>query len=438
MLNVFSLTDEQRTNAHNALQQAEQAAQWPNFLKDVVPRPIAKTGVIGGGTMGAGIAVAFLNSGLPVTMIERNDNEAERGRANVIRILDRDLERGRIDIQGHANRVKAFSVSSDYKQLTGADLIIEAVFEDVKVKREVFATLCDVCDDKTILATNTSYLNPEDIFAGFPSPDRFIGLHFFSPANIMKLLEIIPSQKTSLDVIAAGFALAQRCKKIAIRSGICEGFIGNRILKQMRMQAERVLLAGGTPDTVDSAMRAFGMKMGPFEAQDLSGLDIAAFQRKAATERGEKTFAPLADNIVMMGRLGRKTDAGWYDYVEGRKILICPDALNKAISLIRTEAKIIPRNWQEHEIAEAIIFSMLNEAAKILGEGIADQASDIDLVETYGYGFPRDRGGLIHFGRTIGFSYIAKRLEVMSLEGITELPCAELLRWVEIECALLV
>lgn len=430
MLNVFSLTDEQRANAQNTLKLAEQEAKWPPFLKDITPRPIGKTGVIGGGTMGAGIAVTFLNSGLPVTMIERNDTEAERGRANVLHILDRDLERGRIDIEGHANRMKAFSVSSDYKKLTGADLIIEAVFEDVKVKREVFATLCDVCDGKTILATNTSYLNPEDIFADFPSPDRFIGLHFFSPANIMKLLEIIPSQKTSLDVIAAGFALAQRCKKVAIRSGICEGFIGNRILKQMRMQAEHVLLAGGSPDTVDAAMRSFGMKMGPFEAQDLSGLDIAAFQRKAATERGEETFAPLADYIVTIGRLGRKTNAGWYDYVEGLKVSTCPDPVIKAISLIRTEVNIIPRAWQEKEIVEAIIFSMLNEAAKILGEGIARQTSDIDLVETYGYGFPRDRGGLIHFGRTIGFGYIAKRLEVLSLEGVTELPCKELLRWV--------
>lgn len=433
MLNAFDLTDEQRADAQSALKSAEKKSHWPEFLGDVSPRPISKVGVIGGGTMGAGIAVVLLNSGLPVTMIERSDVEAERGFANVKRILDRDLKQERIDTEEHDSRIKAFCASTDYAQLADANLVVEAVFEDLAVKREVFTTLCNVCQPDAIIATNTSYLNPEDIFSGFPSPDRFIGLHFFSPANIMKLLEIIPSKETGLDVVAAGFALAKRCRKIPVRSGICEGFIGNRILKQMRMQAERVLIAGGTPDIIDAALRSFGMRMGPFEAQDLSGLDIAAFQRKAAAERGEDTFAPLADHIVASGRLGRKTNAGWYDYVDGSKVAACPKSITEAILLIRKEANITPKAWQENEITEAIIFTMLNEAAKILGEGIAHQPSDVDLVETCGYGFPKDRGGLIYFGRTVGFSYVAKRLEAMSLEGITEQACAELLGWARTE-----
>ena len=408
---------------------AERAATRPAELKGITPRPLTRVGVVGGGTMGAGIAVAMRNAGLPVRMVERDAEAATRGRANVEGIYQGMVARGRMSADQMADALAGFSAGADYADLADCDLVIEAVFEDLAVKRAVFAELTRVCAPDAVLATNTSYLNPEQIFDGMPGAERFIGLHFFSPANVMKLLEIVPTGATAPAVLATGFALAKRAGKIPVRAGICDGFIGNRILKLMRAQAERVLLAGATPAQVDAALRAFGMAMGPFEAQDLSGLDIAAYQRRAARDRGELTFAPIADRLVAAGRLGRKTDAGWYDYAGGKARPQLPDAVQDAITDARSDLGTAWRVWTQDAIIQAIILPMINEAAQIVQEGIALRPEDVDLVEIHGYGFPRFRGGPVQYGRALGFDHVAARLADFHAQGLAGAPCAELQGW---------
>ena len=408
---------------------AERAAVRPAELRGVTPRPLTRVGVVGGGTMGAGIAVAMRSAGLPVQMAERDSEAAARGRAQVEGIYQGILARGRMSAEQMTDALAGFNAGFDYADLAECDLVIEAVFEDLAVKRAVFAELTRVCAPDAVLATNTSYLNPEQIFEGMPGADRFIGLHFFSPANVMKLLEIVPTRATAQEVLAAGFSLAKRAGKIPVRTGICDGFIGNRILKLMRVQAERILLAGATPAQVDAALRAFGMAMGPFEAQDLSGLDIAAYQRRAARERGEPTFAPIADRLVTAGRLGRKSDAGWYDYTGGKVSPRLPDAVRDAITHARLDQGTSWRVWSEEAIIEAVILPMINEAAQIVQEGIALRPEDVDLVEIHGYGFPRFRGGPVQYGRALGFDHVAARLTDLHEQGLADSPCTELHTW---------
>src|SRR5690606_18612106 len=345
---------------------AERAATRPAEIKGVEPRPITRVGVVGGGTMGAGIAAAMRDAGLPVHMVERDDEAVARGRANVERIYAGSLAKGRLTQEQHDARLAGFSASADYADLADCDLVIEAVFEDLDVKRAVFAELTKLCGEQAILATNTSYLDPELIFEGLTHPERFIGLHFFSPANIMKLLEIVPTSKTGIDVLATGFELAKKAGKMPVRAGICDGFIGNRILKTVRVQAEKLLLAGCTPSQVDGALRGFGMAMGPFEVQDLAGLDIAAFQRQAARARGETPFAPVGDIIVAAGRLGQRTTAGWYDYTEAGRSAETPARVAAAIEEARAAAGVSARDWTADEIVEAVLYPTIDEAAKIV------------------------------------------------------------------------
>jgi 3-hydroxyacyl-CoA dehydrogenase len=290
---------------------AERAAPRPPELAGITPRDIRSAAVIGGGTMGAGIAAALCDAGLPAVLIERDKDAVERGLANVRAIYDGAVKRGRIPQAIAEERMAGVVGGDDYGLLADTDLVIEAVFEDLDVKRAVFARLSEICRPDAVLATNTSYLDPNAISEGVRHPERFLGLHFFSPAHVMKLLEIVPTDATAPEVLAAGFALARQLGKIPVRAGICDGFIGNRILKVTRAQAERLLLSGATPASVDAAMRAFGLPMGPFEAQDLGGLDIAAFQRKAARARGETPFAPVADRLCAIERFGQKSAGGW-------------------------------------------------------------------------------------------------------------------------------
>ncbi|GHF45020.1 3-hydroxyacyl-CoA dehydrogenase NAD-binding domain-containing protein [Seohaeicola zhoushanensis] len=408
---------------------AERAAPRPAELNGITPRPLTRVGVIGGGTMGAGIAVAMLNAGLPVRMVERDAEAAARGLGNVEKIYRETVARGRMSEAAMAARLADFSVGESYEVLGDCDLVIEGVFEDLEVKRAVFARLAEVCGPETVLATNTSYLDPEAIYAGLPHPERFLGLHFFSPAHVMKLLEIVPTGATAPDVLATGFALARLAGKMPVRAGICDGFIGNRILKLMRVQAERLLLAGSTPAEVDAAMRGFGMAMGPFEAQDLSGLDIAAYQRQAARARGQESFAPVGDLLVAAGRLGRKTGGGWYDYEDGKAQPGLPLAVGASIEAARAQVPAKTRARSAEEIVDAILLPMINEAAQIVGEGIASSGADVDLVKIHGYGFPRHRGGPVCYGRSIGFATVVARLEALQAEGLAEAPCAELRAW---------
>lgn len=408
---------------------AERAATRPAEIKGVEPRPITRVGVVGGGTMGAGIAAAMRDAGLPVHMVERDDEAVARGRANVEKIYAGSLAKGRLTPEQHDARLAGFSASANYADLADCDLVIEAVFEDLDVKRAVFAELSKVCSEQAILATNTSYLNPELIFEGLPNPERFIGLHFFSPAHIMKLLEIVPTSKTAIDVLASGFELAKKARKMPVRAGICDGFIGNRILKVTRTQAEKLLLAGCTPAEVDTALRDFGLAMGPFEVQDLAGLDIAAFQRQAARARGETPFAPVGDLVVAAGRLGQKTKGGWYDYTEAGRSAETPAAVAAAVDEARAASSLKVRQWTPEEIVEAVLYPMIDEAAKIVAEGIALRDADVDLVKVHGYGFPRWRGGPVQYGRAIGFANVVATLEKLSEAGLAEAPSAKLREW---------
>ncbi|RRH76609.1 3-hydroxyacyl-CoA dehydrogenase NAD-binding domain-containing protein [Falsigemmobacter faecalis] len=410
---------------------AERAAPRPSELKGVTPRPFTRIGVIGGGTMGAGIAVALRNAGIPVQMIERDAEAAVRGQANVEKILKGDLAKGRISEAKYADLIGGFNSAADYAAVADCDLVIEAVFEDFDVKRAVFAELTRVCAPDAILATNTSYLNPDEIVADLPGPERFIGLHFFSPANIMKLLEIVPTSGSAPDVIAAGFALAAKAGKMPVRAGICDGFIGNRILKLTRTTAERLVVAGAEPSQVDNALQKFGFALGPFRTQDLSGLDIGAFQRKAARGRGESPWAPVADRVFEAGRLGRKTNGGWYDYdTAGKEAPGTPAAVAEAIAAARADAGVTaPATFSDAEIVEAIMFPMINESAKIVAEGIAFRDSDVDLVKVAGYGFPRYRGGPVQYGRAIGFAKVAEGLEALAAKGLAEGPSEALKAW---------
>ncbi len=372
---------------------AERAAPRPVALKGIEARPLRNAAVIGGGTMGAGIAAALRDAGLPVVLIERDDAAVERGFANLKAIFDGAVKRGRLTEATAEARLAGVTGSTDYAALADTDLVIEAVFEELSVKRQVFAELGRVCRADAVLATNTSYLDPRDIAEDLPHPGRFIGLHFFSPANIMKLLEIAPTPETDAATLATGFALARLLGKVPVRAGICEGFIGNRILKRYRAEAEALVRQGVSIADVDAAMRAFGFAMGPFEAQDLGGLDIAFLQREGARAAGRDVPETLGDILVRAGRKGQKTGGGWYDYEAGdRRPLPSQDVDQLLRDQIKPGAAL-----DAAAIADRLVGAMAREGEAILAEGIAERPSDIDLAEIHGYGFPRWRGGPMFF-----------------------------------------
>ncbi|MDP3193916.1 3-hydroxyacyl-CoA dehydrogenase NAD-binding domain-containing protein [Tabrizicola sp.] len=368
---------------------AERAAPRPAHLADAKPRGVRSAAVIGGGTMGAGIAAALRDAGLPVTLIERDAEAVKRGLLNLRNIFDAAVKRGKLTEAEAQARVKDVCAGSDYSLLAETDLVIEAVFEDLAVKRAVFARLGQTCRPDAILATNTSYLDPRLIAEGLPNPDRFIGLHFFSPANVMKLLEIVPTPATSPATLATGFALARSLGKIPVQSGICDGFIGNRILTRYRAEAEMLVRQGTPIAAIDAAMRGYGFAMGPFEAQDLGGLDIAYLQREAARSAGQDVPEALCDILVRAGRKGQKTGAGWYDYAPGDRE---PTPSETVVALLANRLTPGP-SLSAEDIAGRLTAAMVAEGKAILAEGIALRASDIDLVEVHGYGYPRWRGG---------------------------------------------
>ncbi|AWI86584.1 3-hydroxyacyl-CoA dehydrogenase (plasmid) [Alloyangia pacifica] len=368
---------------------AERAAPKPAALKGVEPRPFRTVGVIGGGTMGAGIAGACREAGMEIILIERDAEAVARGLDNMGKIFDGAVKRGKLTQEGRAERMAGVRGSTDYAELAQVDLVIEAVFEEIGVKRAVFAALGRVCRSDAVLATNTSYLDPRAIAEGLPNPERFIGLHFFSPAHIMKLLEIVPTPDTAPDVLATGFALGRALNKVPVRAGICEGFIGNRILKRYRAEAEALVIQGVPIAEIDAAMRDYGFRMGPFEAQDLGGLDIAFLQREGARAAGQEVPETLGDTLVRAGRKGQKTAGGWYDYAEGDRTPQPSAAVTELLAGWTAGSLDLPRT----EIAERLVGAMAAEGQAILDEGIAQTPQDIDLVEVHGYGFPRWKGG---------------------------------------------
>lgn len=368
---------------------AERAALRPAALRGVDPRPVRTVGVVGGGTMGTGIAAALRNAGLAVVLSERDQTALEKGLSTLQGLFDAAARRGLTPAAEAAARMDGVTDCIGAGGLAGCDLVIEAVFEDLAVKRAVFAELGRVCRPDAILATNTSYIDPRLIADGLPAPGRFIGLHFFSPAQVMKLLEIIPLPDTAPAVLATAFDLARMLGKVPVQSGICAGFIGNRMLKRSRAEAEALLREGVPHAEIDAAMRGFGYAMGPFEMQDMAGLDISFMNREAARARGEDVPETPGDRLVRAGRKGVKTGGGWYDYVPGDRSPRPSAEAARLIAPMIGEAKTLPAV----EIAERLTAALSAEGQAILAEGIAFSPSDIDLVQVHGYGFPRAKGG---------------------------------------------
>lgn len=372
---------------------AERTAGNLPMLKGATPAPLNAIGVVGGGTMGAGIAAACLLRGLPVTMIERDDAARTAGHDRVVGVLKNSLDRGLLDQAKHDATLAMFASSVDYADLSHADLVVEAVFENMAVKHNVFKALDQVLRDDAIIASNTSYLDINVMAAKSTQPSRVIGLHFFSPAYIMKLVEVIITDQASPTALATGFALAKRLGKIAVPSGVCDGFIGNRIMSAYRRTCEMMVEDGAWPWDIDAAMRNFGFPMGLFEMQDLAGLDIswAMRKRKAATRDTGERYVDFGDKLCEAGRFGKKTDAGWYDYGDGRAVksdwveaLILGEGSRKGIARVE---------FSKEQLLDRILRTMQAEAEALLSEGIAQRAEDIDVVMINGYGFPRWRGG---------------------------------------------
>lgn len=396
---------------------AERRAKAPDWLKDVAPVEIRKAVVVGGGTMGAAIAYALYSADIRVTIIENDEETAARAASNVGRLADAALKRGLMSEEKAAEIKTKIAMVTGFDALPNADLAIEAAFEDMDVKKQVFSKLEQALPDNAILATNTSYLDVNEIASVLADPARFVGLHFFAPAHIMKLLEIVRGDKTSDPALATAFALSKKLRKIPVLAGVCDGFIGNRILARYREAADTLLMDGSTPWDIDEAMVDFGYAMGPFEAQDLSGLDIAYANRKRqmATRDPNRRYIPISDRMVEEGRLGRKTSVGWYRYPGGNGKVLDP----LVEDLIREEshfADVDRREFSHDEIRERILTAMINEAANILEEGIAQSAADIDLVLIHGYGFPRWRGGLMHYADRLGAETILSRLRTYGEE----------------------
>ena len=401
---------------------AERAAKAPPSLSRIQPAPLERIVVVGGGTMGAGIAYALLGADYRVTVLEADSDGVARAEANIDKLITGGLKRGAINETRAAALRAALTLSDTFADAAGAQLAIEAAFESMDVKIEVLGALQKVMPASAILATNTSYLDIDAMAASLDDPARLVGLHFFTPAHIMKLLEIVRGTATSDQALAQGFALARTLRKTPVLAGVCDGFIGNRILARYREAADTVFMDGSTPWEVDEAMVAFGYAMGPYEAQDLSGLDIAHANRRRqdATRDPKRRYIPIADRMVELGRLGRKTGAGWYRYPGGGGRVDDPIVADLALEEAHL-AGITRCDYSPDEIRRRLLLAMINEAAAIMEEGIAQSAADIDLVTVFGYGFPRWRGGLMHFADSLGATDI--------LDGLKELACEDPLVW---------
>ncbi len=377
---------------------------------------IATAIVVGGGTMGAAISYALAGVGVTVTLVEMDDAAVERARGNIAKLYGEAISRGKTTAEkAEADQAARYTFRVGYGDLPPADFAIEAVFENLDVKRQVFAALDAALPETAILATNTSFLNVNAIAEGVRNPGRFLGLHFFAPAHVMKLVEVIRGRDTAPETLTATLRLAGRLGKIPVPAGVCDGFIGNRILTAYRQTCDVMLLEGALPSEVDAAMRGFGMAMGPYEVQDLSGLDIAFANRKRLNwrTRTDIRYVPIADRIVEeTGRLGRKTGAGWYDYAGTRGT---PSAEIDALVVEESErAGIARRVFSADEIVARATATMIAEGFAILAEGIADTAADIDLVLIHGYGFPRWRGGPMQYATFTGLGEILTRLEAFA------------------------
>ncbi|MFC4174933.1 3-hydroxyacyl-CoA dehydrogenase NAD-binding domain-containing protein [Microvirga sp. GCM10011540] len=379
-------------------------------LDNVEPRPVQKVGVIGAGTMGSGIAVAFADAGFDVKVVETNEQALAAGRARVADIYDKQVASGRLTDATRNERLSSISYDVGLATLSDRDLVIEAVFEDMEVKRTLFRDLDGILPPGTVLATNTSYLDVGAIADATARPTDVVGLHFFSPANIMKLLEIVKTDTTAPDVVATGLAVAKRLRKVPVVCRVCDGFVGNRILSRYRQQAEYLIEEGALPHEVDAAMEAFGFPMGPFAVSDLAGLDISWARRKrlAPTRDPRERYVDVADRLCEAGRFGRKTGAGWYRYEGGKRI---PDPfVTELVEGASRRRGLTRRPISADEIQARIRAAIVNEASKILDEHIVERPLDVDVVMMHGYGYPAWRGGPLFEADRVGLQAILDKV----------------------------
>ncbi|WP_299841769.1 3-hydroxyacyl-CoA dehydrogenase NAD-binding domain-containing protein [uncultured Jannaschia sp.] len=378
---------------------------------DATPRELGRIGVIGGGTMGSGIATAAVLAGCEVRLNERDAEALERGRATVAKNLDGAVKRGKLAAEKRDAAEGRLAASTALEDFADVDLVIEAVYEDMDVKKAIFRALDGICRPGAVLATNTSYLDIDAIAAETDRPEDVIGLHFFSPAHVMRLLEVVVADRTASEVVATGFELAKRLKKVPVRAGVCDGFIGNRILTHYRKAADYLVLDGASPEQVDDALEGFGFAMGPFRVADLAGGDIgwATRKRRAPTRPPEERYSEVPDRIAERGWFGRKTGRGYYDY-SGDAPVPTPEVA-EIVASERDRAGVTPRDFTDEEIVERYMTAMVSEAVRVLEDGIARRPIDIDATFLFGYGFPRFRGGPMHYADTVGAAELVARIE---------------------------
>ncbi|RDU97040.1 3-hydroxyacyl-CoA dehydrogenase NAD-binding domain-containing protein [Trinickia dinghuensis] len=411
------LDSPQRAGLIHAFFAEREVAKAPE-TKAAAPRPIATVGIVGGGTMGAGIAVAVLDAGLPVTMIERDDAALARGRGHIERVYDGLVSKGRIKPEAKDAALARFAGSTSYDALANVDLVIEAVFEDMAVKKAVFAELDRVCKPGAVLATNTSYLDIDEIAGTTSRPADVIGLHFFSPANVMKLLEIVVPARVGADVVATAFELAKQLRKVPVRAGVCDGFIGNRLLAVYRMAADYLMEDGASPYQIDRAMREFGYPMGPYQVVDLAGGDIgwAARKRRAPTRDPRLRYVEIADRLCERGWFGQKTGRGFYLYEQGVRTGTPDPEVEGIVESERLRTGVTPRSFTDDEIVRRLMCAVINEAANVVREGIALRPLDVDVALLYGYGFPRYRGGPMKYADMLGLPTVLAELKRLAGE----------------------
>jgi 3-hydroxyacyl-CoA dehydrogenase len=392
-----------------------QAGRVPGLAKDLVLRSIQQVGVLGAGTMGRGIAINFLEAGIPTVMLETKQEALDRGVKHIKDYFDTRVKKGKLKAERAAQLASLLKPTLAYDDLCQADLVIEAVFEDMAVKQSVFETLDRVCKPGAVLASNTSTLDLNKIAAFTRRPQDVVGAHFFSPANVMRLLEVVRGAKTADDVLLTIMQVAKRIKKTAVISGVCDGFIGNRMIGGYQREALFMLEEGASVQEIDAALEAFGMAMGPFRMSDLAGNDIGWAIRKRLRAENPKAAWPtavkLADRLCEQGRFGQKTGSGWYRYAKTGRNALADEAVDELVRLHREAENVTPRRISSTEIVQRCIFALVNEAARILDEGIAQRASDIDVVYVFGYGFPAYRGGPMLYADMVGLLAVERAME---------------------------
>jgi 3-hydroxyacyl-CoA dehydrogenase len=388
------------------------ASKVPDVPSDTPTREIKRAAVIGAGTMGGGIAMNFVNAGIPVILLETKQEALDKGLATVRKNYENTMKKGKLTPEKFEQRMGLISGTLSYDDIAQADIVVEAVFEDMGVKETVFKQLDKVMKPGAILASNTSTLDVNKIAEFTARPQDVIGTHFFSPANVMKLLEIVRGAKTGKDVLATTLALSKKLRKTGVVSGVCDGFIGNRMIEQYSRQAGFLLEEGCLPEQVDKAVEKFGFAMGPFRMGDLAGNDIGWYIRKRRyVESPQITYSKTADLLCEMGRYGQKTGAGWYDYKAGDRKAYPSEVVNAMIVQHSADIGVERRKVSDQEIIERLVYSLVNEAALILEEGIAMRASDIDMVYLTGYGFPLHRGGPMFYADTVGLVNVLGAIE---------------------------